>query len=237
MLLYIVRHGDPDYATDSLTERGILQAESVGKRMESVGIDRIFSSPMGRAQMTAAPACRMTGIKCEIEEWTKEISREIKTTFPDGKPKSISTLQNSIFRDNGGIDLDYARALESDGMSESLMHEALPYLEENGNRFLEKLGYKAEGGVYRIVKPNEDKVALFCHAAFARAWLSILLHIPVHLMWAGFGYTHTGVTVIEFKNYENGITAPRCLMYSDISHLYSYGPDTNYCTVTDYVNA
>ena len=33
MLLYIVRHGDPIYETDSLTERGKLQAEAVGKRM------------------------------------------------------------------------------------------------------------------------------------------------------------------------------------------------------------
>ena len=33
MLLYIIRHGEPDYATDSLTERGILQAEAVGKRI------------------------------------------------------------------------------------------------------------------------------------------------------------------------------------------------------------
>ena len=33
MLLYIVRHGDPDYSTDSLTQRGKLQAEAVGKRI------------------------------------------------------------------------------------------------------------------------------------------------------------------------------------------------------------
>lgn len=32
MLLYLIRHGDPDYTTDSLTERGIAQAEAVGKR-------------------------------------------------------------------------------------------------------------------------------------------------------------------------------------------------------------
>ena len=61
LLLYIVRHGDPDYATDSLTERGILQAEAVGKRIAASKIDRIFSSPMGRAKQTAEPACRLLG--------------------------------------------------------------------------------------------------------------------------------------------------------------------------------
>ena len=51
MLLYIVRHGDPDDTTDSLTERGVLQAEAVAKRLAEAGIDRIFTSPMGRARI------------------------------------------------------------------------------------------------------------------------------------------------------------------------------------------
>jgi len=108
------------------------------------------------------------------------------------------------------------------------MGAALEYIEKNGNDFLERLGYKEENGVYRILRPNEEKVALFCHGAFSRAWISILLHIPVHMMWASFGYTHTGVTVIEFRNNENGITAPHCLCYSDISHLYAEGLDLFY---------
>ena len=61
MLLYIIRHGDPIYPTDSLTDRGKIQAEAVGKRMFDAKIDRIFSSPMGRAMQTAEPACRLLG--------------------------------------------------------------------------------------------------------------------------------------------------------------------------------
>lgn len=53
MLLYIIRHGEPDYTTDTLTERGWTQAEAVGKRIYDAKIDRIFSSPMGRAKQTA----------------------------------------------------------------------------------------------------------------------------------------------------------------------------------------
>ena len=228
MLLYIIRHGDPDYATDTLLERGKLQAEAVGKRLAASKIDRIFSSPMGRARETAAPACRMLGLECEIEEWTKEISEFVVTPYPDGKPKSISALANTEFLTGGDYLLDYANALESRPIAASGMDKAIPYLEENGNRFLERLGYRAENGVFRILRPNEEKVALFCHAAFTRAWLSILLRIPVHRMWAGFGYTHTGVTVLEFRNNPSGITAPQCLCYSDMSHLYAYGPDMSH---------
>ena len=228
MLLYIVRHGDPIYETDSLTERGKLQAKAVGKRMFDIGIDRIFSSPMGRAMETADPACQLLGLEKNIEDWAREIQDERLTPFPDGKMKSITLVQNTYYLENGNINLPYERSFECAGINQSRMKSAVKFIEENGKVFLEKLGYREENGVWRILRNNEEKVALFCHAAFARAWLSTLLHIPLHIMWASFEYTHTGVTVVEFKNNDNGFTAPRCLCYSDMSHLYAAGLDTKY---------
>ena len=228
MLLYIIRHGDPIYETDSLTDKGKLQAEAVGRRMFAAKIDRIYSSPMGRAKETAEPACRLLGLEKNIEQWTHEIGDERLTPFPDGKMKSISNVQNIYYRENGNLYLPYERAYECAGINQSQMKSAVEYIEENGIKFLEKLGYREENGVYRILRNNEEKIALFCHGAFARAWISVLLHIPLHIMWASFEYTHTGVTVIEFKNHDNGITAPQCLCYSDISHLYAEKMDLCY---------
>lgn len=221
MLLYIVRHGDPIYETDTLTERGKLQAEAVGKRIYDSKIDRIFSSPMGRAKETADPACRLLGLEKNIEEWTHEIGDERLTPFPDGKMKSISFIQNTYYLENGNINLPYEKSFDCAGINQSDMKSAVRFIEEHGNEFLERLGYKEENGVYRILRENNEKVALFCHAAFSRAWLSVLLHIPLHIMWSSFSYTHTGVTILEFKNNPNGFTAPQCLCFSDVSHLYA----------------
>lgn len=228
MLLYIIRHGDPIYESDSLTERGKLQAQAVGKRIADSKIDRIFSSPMGRARMTAEPACRLLGLDCTIEPWAHEIEDERLTPFPDGKLKSVSLVQNTHYREKGNIDLPYDRAYEAQGFSESHMKEAVDRIADGGRDFLERLGYKEENGIYRILRPNEERVALFCHAAMARAWISTLLHIPIHIMWASFDYPHTGVTVIEFRNNKDGFTAPKCLCYSDMSHLYAHGPGMHY---------
>lgn len=228
MLLYIVRHGEPIYETDSLTERGKLQAEAVGKRIADSKISAIYSSPMGRAKMTAAPACRLLELECNIEEWTHEIEDERLTPYPDGRLKSITDLQNTVFLENGNLNLQYEHTYNCTGINQSNIREAVERISASGDVFLEKLGYKRENGVYKIINNNEDKVALFCHSAFTRAWLSYLLHIPLHILWAGFGYTHTGVTIIEFKNNENGITAPKCLCYSDTSHLYSEKLDMIY---------
>lgn len=226
MLLYIVRHGDPDYSTDSLVPRGVLQAESVGKRLYEAGIDRVFSSPMGRARQTAEPLCRLLGQEYTVEEWTREVS--VRTCFPDGEERTIAQVPNYHFLQNDLWDLSVSQAARCPAFDGTDWMEKAAYIEEEGYRFLEKLGYRYEDGAYRILRPNEEKVALFCHGNFARVWLSSVLKVPLHIMLASFGYTHTGVTVLNFANDESGITAPRCMIYDDISHLYVYGPDTDY---------
>lgn len=229
MLLYIIRHGEPDYSTDTLTERGKKQAEAVGKRLYDSKIDRIFSSPFGRAKETAEPACKMLGIEKNIEEWTHEIGNEGLTSFPDGKDKWSWYLQNTYYREKGCLDLPYDRAFECPAFNETGMEASAKFIEENGKIFLEKLGYREENGIYRIINNNEEKVALFCHGAFSAVWLSALLHIPVNIFLSSFHvHTHTGVTIIQFKNNENGITAPQCLCFSDMSHLAASGLDLLY---------
>ena len=226
MLLYLVRHGDPIYVTDTLTERGFLQAEAVGKRIAASKITEIYSSPMGRAIQTADPACRILGLEAKIEDWAHEVEDERLTPYPDGRLKSVTTLQNTILRENGNIDLTFENSLECTGLNQANMKPAIERIVNGGREFLMKLGYKEENGIYRILKQNDGRVALFCHAVMQRVWISHLLHIPLHLTWASFAPTHTGVTVIEFKNNKNGFTAPKCLCFSDMSHLYAEGLDT-----------
>ena len=74
MLLYIVRHGDPIYNPDSLTPKGHLQAKALSKRFLVGGLDKIYSSPMIRAQQTAQPTAEVLGLPIEIEPWTEELA-------------------------------------------------------------------------------------------------------------------------------------------------------------------
>ena len=225
MILYLIRHGDPNYKLDCLTERGKLQAEAVAKRMQASKIDVVYSSPMGRAMETAEPTCRLLGKAKNIEEWTHEVQSERLTTYPDGKPKSVTLLQNTLLRENGEIDLPFDRTFESKALRETEMESAFAFIRDNGREFLERLGYREEGGVYRILRANEDRVALFTHAVFTRVWLSHLLHLPLHTVWASFAPTHTGVTAVHFKNNPDGFTAPKVLCFSDMSHLFAAGLD------------
>ena len=55
MKLLIIRHGDPDYSIDSLTETGWKEAAMLVPRLEKLDVKAFYVSPLGRARDTAGP--------------------------------------------------------------------------------------------------------------------------------------------------------------------------------------
>ena len=55
MKLLIIRHGDPDYEHDDLTEVGKREAQCLAARIAPMKVREYFVSPLGRAKATAAP--------------------------------------------------------------------------------------------------------------------------------------------------------------------------------------
>ena len=53
MKLLIVRHGDPDYTIDSLTEKGWKEGEFLSEKLSKLDIKDFYVSPLGRAKDTA----------------------------------------------------------------------------------------------------------------------------------------------------------------------------------------
>ena len=68
MRLLIIRHGDPDYEHDSLTEKGKKEAKLLADYLEKEKIDYFYVSSYGRAKETAAPTLERhhaTPVICE----------------------------------------------------------------------------------------------------------------------------------------------------------------------------
>lgn len=229
MLLYVIRHGDPDYANDTLTRKGEKQAQALAERLEQSGIQRVFTSPLGRAIATAKPTCDRLGLSYTIEDWCSETLAwdDFTKPMPDGRTRWVFHQQNTLLRNDQTIhrfddwyDIDSIRAINGKaGMERIILHS---------DDFLKRLGYERKGSIYHVLQPNIDRVALFCHQGFTMVWMPHLLQIPPHLFWSGFDVTHTGVTILEFANNKNGLTAPRCLCFSDLSHLYKAGLEMNF---------
>ncbi len=221
MLLYIVRHGDPIYEPDTLTEKGRMQAAALAKRLSVHGLQKIFTSPNGRARETAQPTCDLLGLPYTVEDWTSENHtwRDFAVPNQNGYLAWIFDVQNTKLRSEDVLPLG-DRWYEADCFKAVDGKKGYERIVDCSDEFLARLGYVREGNVYRVSAANDDRVAVFCHWGFGSIWLSHLLAISPHIFWAGFSITHTGVTVIEFENHPDDYTAPRCLCLSDTAHLY-----------------
>ena len=69
MKLIFVRHCEPDYSIDSLTDKGWREAELLTERMIKLPITKIYCSPLGRAKDTAKGTLVMLGMSAEICDW------------------------------------------------------------------------------------------------------------------------------------------------------------------------
>ncbi|MCL2003372.1 MAG: histidine phosphatase family protein [Oscillospiraceae bacterium] len=221
MLLYIIRHGDPIYQTDSLTPKGTRQAEALSRRLAANGIDEIYSSPLNRAVLTAKPTAEVFKLDVNIEEWMNEdiAWNEFSAVNEDGDrnwfyscPSTELLVDGDVLRPDW---YNHARAAACPGAKKDYER-----IQAASDGFIQRLGYRREGNVYRILEPNQKRIAAFCHHGVGTTWLSHLLSIPPLLFWASFNLAHTGVTVLHFENHTDGRTSPKCLIHSDISHIY-----------------
>ena len=73
MRLIFIRHGDPDYKNDDVTEKGKREVELLTNRVTKWDITKICCSPLGRAQATAKPSIQiLKNIKVETYPWLQE---------------------------------------------------------------------------------------------------------------------------------------------------------------------
>ena len=93
MRIVFVRHGEPDYRNDCLTETGKIQARQAAVRLREEGIEQIFSSPLGRAQETAAAASEELGLPVQTLDFMRELhwgSIDGEPLFANGHPWDIA---------------------------------------------------------------------------------------------------------------------------------------------------
>ena len=232
MLFFYIRHGDPIYEPDSLTVLGQKQADALSKRLAMYGIDKVFASSSNRAIMTAKPTCDLLKKEAEILDFANEGHMWNEFVVErNGKKKWI-------FNDSEIKDLCGDESVISLG-HKWYEHEKLTAYKKGAERvsketfeFFKSLGYEHIKGTgkYKVLKPNDDRVALFAHQGFGLAFLSEILGIPYPMFSTHFDLSHSSMTVINFSE-KDGYSMPRILTLSSDSHIYKEGLPTKYCNV------
>jgi broad specificity phosphatase PhoE len=224
MRLYIIRHADPDYPNNTITPAGHKEAAALGVRMAKLGVNRIYSSPLGRAIHTMQYTAAATGLSSSIEEWTAEIGDCAVEMEPWGKMAVWDVPGENVRAKRPYVTAENWHTHEL--FVNPIFKSTFEKVGRNSDAFLARHGYVREEGRYRIEKGNREKIAVFCHGGFGLWWLAHLLELPLPLMWTGFHLPPSSVTTVLFDERSRHWAVPRCVGVGDVSHLYAAGLPT-----------
>ena len=222
MRILLIRHGEPDYAIDGLTEKGKREVALLAKKLSKERIDKIYSSPRGRARLTAEPTARALGMDIEILPFMREFNvKRIKLPYVDSPAIPWDILPQYIV----GMPVAY----------EPREWQKTPFIEDSEvyseylsvcrefDALLARHGYERDGYNYRAVRPNHDTVAIFCHFGVIAVVLSHLMNCSPYSLWQHTCALPTSVTTVFTEERREGFALMRAVGIGDVSHLYAEG--------------
>ena len=215
MRIIFVRHGEPDYEKDCLTETGKKQAAAAAIRLEREGITEIYASPMGRASETAAFTAQRLGLPVQTLDYMHEISWGGPGVPQDGHPWTLSDWmisqddfdfyrenwrQHSYFKNNVAVDYLDKISVKFDG-------------------FLLEQGYRHEGTRYACETDRPKTIAVFSHGGSGACVLAHLLALPFPYVCTVLPYEFTSIIILEFPVRKGAYVHPRIELFNDAAHI------------------
>lgn len=225
MKLLIIRHADPDYSIDSLTETGWQEAALLAQRLTKLDIKAFYVSPLGRAKDTLSLTLKALGREAEVKEWLREFPAVVQKP---GEPDSIAwdwlpqdwTEEPRFYHKDQWLEVPVFR----DSNTPELYRKVCDGLDG----LLAEHGYVREGNRYRVEKRNEDTIALICHFGLESVLLSHLLNVSPMTLWHGTCAAPASVTTLTTEERREGIALFRMNAFGDTSHLYAGGREPSF---------
>jgi len=207
----LIRHGDPDYANDTLTELGHAEARKLAESIARRPLISIYVSPLGRARDTM----RYTADRLKMEAVTHEWLREV------GAP-AVAGVAGWNLPGSHILGQSELPALDNWFREPLLGVSFFPFYQNIARGFdavMMSHGYEKSGHMYRILKSSDDRIAFFCHYGTILTLLSYLLHWPLQLVFPHSYIDPTGVTRLRWHETDGQWAVPRLQVLNDLSHL------------------
>jgi len=218
MKLIFIRHGDPDYEKDSLTEKGWREAEILSERVAKWDIKQIYCSPMGRAKDTCSVSLKKTGREAITYEWLQEFYYRVW----DEQEKQWTIAWDFFPRDFNNWDElhDKDKWAETDIMKSGDIARHAQEVYDGIDALLEKHGYKRnDKGFYDVIEHNDDNIVLFCHFGVTALIVSHLIGVAAPVLWQGMIMQPTALTILGSEERIPGEATFRVQTFSDCRHL------------------
>ena len=220
MRILFIRHGEPDYAKDDLTDTGVRQAELLAQRLKDEGIEEIWSSPLGRAQRTARISSEVLKLPVQTLECMREIkwgSADGNQIFADGHPWDISDEMA-----HQGMDLTSTDWQTNRFFINNLAVSSVNAVESGIDEWLSEFGYKRQGLYYGhdVEEDDHKTVALFCHGGSSSVAIAHMMNLQFPYVCAMLHMEFTGITVIRLDKKKGICTLPCLELANDAGHLH-----------------
>lgn len=221
MKLLFIRHGDPDYSIDSLTEKGWKEAEYLTEKMAKINADYYYVSPMGRAKDTASVTLKKLNRTATEYPWLKEFRVTDPKLMISGDACMWDRMPEEWTKEKQFFQPD--QWYLPDIVKESGLKQEYDWVVTNFDALLERHGYKRDGAFYRVTNGNHDILVFFCHFRVQCVLLSHLMNISPILLWHSLIAAPSSITTVATEEREKGIASFRVNSFGDISHLYKQG--------------
>ena len=223
MRILVIRHGDPDYSIDSLTEKGWREANLLADRLAGLNIRDFYCSPLGRAKDTAKPTLEKLGRQSELNilPWLCEFRGSVISPFEERRriPWNLMPQYWSRQPDLFDKEMWLQHPLMKSGNVEAIYRETC----EGMDALLEKYGYHRDGYILRCEENTDDTIVLFCHFAVGMAIIAHMTGAPLPVLWQSFFLPTSSVTTFVTEERVKGEAFFKCLQMGDTSHLYAAG--------------
>ena len=217
MRILIIRHAEPDYEIDGLTEKGHREAKLLALRLKDTPIDEIYVSPLGRAKVTCQYTLDQKHMKATELNWLQEFRARIFD--PDQKRDHVAwDLKANRWRGESSL-MDEAQWTRHPLYAQTDVEKVWRETKEGLDQVLAKNGYERNGHIYRVREGNMRTIAFFCHFGIGSAILSHLTGIPLVALWQGTCWLPSGVTTVVTQERDEGIADWRCVGLGDLTHL------------------
>jgi probable phosphoglycerate mutase len=221
MKLVIIRHGDPDYTIDSLTERGWKEAGLLSDRVSKMEVKAFYVSPLGRVRDTASITLKKMNREAKVLPWLREFEAPIIDPVTGEERIPWDWLPADWTKEEAFYDRKLWHTVPV--MQSANVGKEAEAVCAGLDELLKEHGYEHEGKLFRAVSPNSDTIVLFCHFGVECIILSHLLGISPMLLWHGFCAAPTSVTTLITEERREGIAYFRMSAFGDTSHLYVAG--------------
>lgn len=214
MRIIFVRHGEPDYERDCLTETGKKQAEAAANRLAREGIAEIYASPMGRAAQTATFTAKRLNLPVQTLDFMHEISWGGPGIPQEGHPWTVSDWM--IAQED--FDFYHTDWREHPYYKNNIAVRYLNEISVQFDAFIRRQGYRHEGTRYFCETDRQKTVAVFSHGGSGACVLSHLLALPFPYVCTVLPYEFTSVIILEFPVRKGEYVHPRIELFNDTAH-------------------